>query len=263
MIDFHEFLSGLSALQSKNKPERLRRVFRGYDLDDDGWVSREDFLKVFKAFYALSKELVKDIVASLEDDLLDPSSISSLLQTSQPISSVFVGTIPPGETRQPKSANAHFDADLYPVTLPSGTDTIEPGEGLQRSHHRRMARRDVGIVGLTEPNTMPSAVFQNPEIRPLAENPQTLQEWLMEPSIHRPRSPPASTTGATRGHLTEIGDDNGSVISRGGSLVSQPITIPHPEGTMDSAASEGRPAVSDFISEPRPPEELDARTFQP
>ncbi|RPA75783.1 EF-hand [Ascobolus immersus RN42] len=258
LIDFSEFLTGLAALQSKNKPERLRRVFRGYDLDDDGWVSREDFLRVFKAFYALSKELVKDIVASLEDDLLDPSSISSLLQTSQPISSVFAGTIPPGESRAPKGSSAHFDDEMYPVTLPSGSDTIEPGEALQRSHHRRMVRRDVGIVGLSEPNVMPTAVFQNPEIRPLAENPQTLQEWLMEPNIHRPRSPPASTTGATRGHLTEIGDDNGSVISRPGSLVSQAITMPHVEGTIGSSHSEGRPPV-DFISEPRAPEELDTR----
>ncbi|KAJ5500246.1 Recoverin [Penicillium expansum] len=63
LIGFEEFLKGLASLNNNSNDERLRRVFRGYDIDGDGFVERKDFLRVFRAYYALSRELTRDMVA--------------------------------------------------------------------------------------------------------------------------------------------------------------------------------------------------------
>lgn len=125
LIGFEEFVRGLSTLNHKNRAgERLRRVFNGYDLDGDGYVDRKDFLRIFRAFYALSKDLVKDMVASMEDDHLEANQASNVLVGSQPISAAFAGNIPPGTERFGK--NNRFedgeDEDVDQVVLPSGDD---------------------------------------------------------------------------------------------------------------------------------------------
>lgn len=97
LIGFEEFLKGLASLNNKSNHERLRRVFRGYDIDGDGYVERKDFLRVFRAYYALSRELTRDMVAGMEDDFLEGGARDVVLG-SQPISSAFPGNIPSGET---------------------------------------------------------------------------------------------------------------------------------------------------------------------
>lgn len=97
LIGFEEFLKGLASLNNKSNDERLRRVFRGYDIDGDGYVERKDFLRVFRAYYALSRELTRDMVAGMEDDFLEGGARDVVLG-SQPISSAFPGNIPSGET---------------------------------------------------------------------------------------------------------------------------------------------------------------------
>lgn len=96
LIGFEEFLKGLASLNNKSNDERLRRVFRGYDIDGDGYVDRKDFLRVFRAYYALSRELTRDMVAGMEDDFLEGGARDVVLG-SQPISSAFPGSIPSGE----------------------------------------------------------------------------------------------------------------------------------------------------------------------
>jgi hypothetical protein len=96
LIGFEEFLKGLASLNNKSNDERLRRVFRGYDIDGDGFVERKDFLRVFRAYYALSRELTRDMVAGMEDDFLEGGARDVVLG-SQPISSAFPGSIPSGE----------------------------------------------------------------------------------------------------------------------------------------------------------------------
>lgn len=128
LIGFEEFVRGLSTLNHKNRAsEKLRRVFNGYDLDGDGYVDRKDFLRIFRAFYALSKDLVKDMVASMEDDHLEANQASNVLVGSQPISAAFAGNIPPGARRSGKGGGLEEeeeddDEDVDQVVLPSGDD---------------------------------------------------------------------------------------------------------------------------------------------
>ncbi|KAI9376688.1 major facilitator superfamily-domain-containing protein [Aspergillus egyptiacus] len=128
LIGFEEFLKGLASLNNKSNDERLRRVFRGYDIDGDGYVERKDFLRVFRAYYTLSRELTRDMVAGMEDDFLEGGARDVVLG-SQPISSAFPGSIPSGEpsrTGEGKRVNQDGDMEIMDsegVLRPDGADT--------------------------------------------------------------------------------------------------------------------------------------------
>lgn len=114
LIGFEEFLKGLASLNNKSNEERLRRVFRGYDIDGDGYIERKDFLRVFRAYYTLSRELTRDMVAGMEDDFLEGGARDVVLG-SQPISSAFPGNIPSGEASrigEGKRPNLEGDMEL-------------------------------------------------------------------------------------------------------------------------------------------------------
>ncbi|KAJ5891452.1 uncharacterized protein N7473_007680 [Penicillium subrubescens] len=128
LIGFEEFLKGLASLNNKSNDERLRRVFRGYDIDGDGYVERKDFLRVFRAYYTLSRELTRDMVAGLEDDFLEGCARDVVLG-SQPISSAFPGSIPSGEVSrigEGKRINPEGDMEIVDnggILRQDGTDT--------------------------------------------------------------------------------------------------------------------------------------------
>lgn len=171
LIGFEEFVRGLSALNNKHRnTEKLRRIFKGYDLDNDGYVDRRDFLRMFRAFYALSKDLVKDMVASMDDDMLEANQASNVLIGSQPISAAFAGSIPVGSRREGKGGadwdgDEDSDADIAAVILPSGDDriTTDIASGLTRRHSD-------------------SAAFTLPEVTPRgareSEDDQTFEDWI-------------------------------------------------------------------------------------
>ncbi|PGH13872.1 hypothetical protein AJ80_06141 [Polytolypa hystricis UAMH7299] len=96
LIGFEEFLKGLASFSNKSVHERLRRIFDGYDMDKDGYVERKDFLRIFRAYYTLSRELTRDMVAGMEDDFLEGST-RDIVMGSQPISAAFPSSIPTGE----------------------------------------------------------------------------------------------------------------------------------------------------------------------
>lgn len=129
LIGFEEFLKGLASLNNKSKDERLKRVFQGYDIDGDGYVDRKDFLRMFRAFYALSKELTRDMVAGMEEDVTEGNAAKEIVLSSQPISSAFTGSIPPGERSRigdGKRRDANGDdqvLDNQPPLQESGDDT--------------------------------------------------------------------------------------------------------------------------------------------
>lgn len=100
LIDFEEFVKGLTNLQDDSRDVRLRRIFRGYDLDDDGYVDRKDFLRMFRSYYAYIKEINRDVVTHLQEEYTS-DGIRDLLGSSQPISAAFTGAIPIGHASRP------------------------------------------------------------------------------------------------------------------------------------------------------------------
>ncbi|EEH04095.1 EF hand domain-containing protein [Histoplasma capsulatum G186AR] len=128
LIGFEEFLKGLASFSNKSVHERLRRIFEGYDIDRDGYVERKDFLRIFRAYYTLSRELTRDMVAGMEDDFLEGGTRDIILG-SQPISSAFPGNIPPGEPSrigEGKRTNLQGDMEIIDnagVLREDGDDT--------------------------------------------------------------------------------------------------------------------------------------------
>ncbi|KAM6537774.1 hypothetical protein FALCPG4_003679 [Fusarium falciforme] len=96
LIGFTEFLHGLSYRKRKDK---LRKIFAGYDLDGDGYVDRKDFLRMFRAYYVLYKQMHKDILDGLQGQLLASTDALQLVTGRQPLSSLFgrEGRVPAGE----------------------------------------------------------------------------------------------------------------------------------------------------------------------
>lgn len=97
LIGFAEFLKGLSSLTKQKWDERRRKIFDGYDINDDGYVDRKDFLRLFRAFYALSKEMTREVVTAMDEDLYEGGGAREIVTSSQPVSSAFAGAIIPGE----------------------------------------------------------------------------------------------------------------------------------------------------------------------
>lgn len=58
IISFKEFVMGTSIVHKKDPAERRHRVFTGLDLDDDGYLSRKDCLRILRSFYDLNKEVL-------------------------------------------------------------------------------------------------------------------------------------------------------------------------------------------------------------
>ncbi|KAL2813536.1 major facilitator superfamily-domain-containing protein [Aspergillus granulosus] len=154
LIGFEEFLKGLASLNNKSNDERLRRVFRGYDIDGDGYVERKDFLRVFRAYYTLSRELTRDMVAGMEDDFLEGGARDVVLG-SQPISSAFPGSIPSGENSrigEGKRVNQEGDMEVVDsdgVLRPDGADTGDRHSVVGEAAVRRQFGRSQPILPVT------------------------------------------------------------------------------------------------------------------
>jgi Ca2+-binding EF-hand superfamily protein len=102
LIGFEEFLKGLACIHEKAKgSDKLRKVFEGYDVDADGFVSRKDFLRMFRAFYAIQKEISRDLLAVQAEELTVAGAMDTIM-SSQPLSAAFTeAQIPPGERGAP------------------------------------------------------------------------------------------------------------------------------------------------------------------
>ncbi|KAI6782289.1 E3 ubiquitin-protein ligase-like protein [Emericellopsis cladophorae] len=126
LIGFSEFLRALSYRKRRDK---LRKVFEGYDIDGDGYVSRRDFLRMFRAYYVLYKEMHKNILDGLQDQLLASTEAQQLIASRQPLSSLFgrEGRVPHGErTLRLDGKQLRTDGS---VEIEPGFDPIAPNGG--------------------------------------------------------------------------------------------------------------------------------------
>lgn len=113
IIGFDEFLSGMAYLRGPRRYASLRRALEGYDVDGDGYLNRNDFLRLLHAKYIIQKQLVHDSVEGQQWERTQAGL--ETLRSSQPISSIFAQEdIPPGETRPPRGKQPDLFGDLQP-----------------------------------------------------------------------------------------------------------------------------------------------------
>lgn len=86
LIGFSEFLRGTAYRKRK---DRLYKIFAGYDIDGDGYVNRRDFLRLFRAYYVLFKQMHKDVLEGLDDQVMSSTEVEQLVSSRQPLSSLF------------------------------------------------------------------------------------------------------------------------------------------------------------------------------
>ncbi|KAG2190145.1 hypothetical protein INT46_005190 [Mucor plumbeus] len=90
VINFPEIVAGLSVLCKGNLDEKIEYAFKGYDLDEDGYISRDELYRMYKSYFYLSMELVRDVVSAMEDEMMDTFEFSA----SQPVSAAFNVAMP-------------------------------------------------------------------------------------------------------------------------------------------------------------------------
>ncbi|KAG9234014.1 hypothetical protein BJ875DRAFT_543276 [Amylocarpus encephaloides] len=86
LIGFPEFLHGIGYRKKKDK---WARIFEGYDIDGDGYVERRDFLRIFRSYYVLYRQMHKDMLEGMEEQHMSCVDAHRLVTSRQPLSSAF------------------------------------------------------------------------------------------------------------------------------------------------------------------------------
>lgn len=105
LIGFEEWIKGVDGMHSTDIKVKARIIFNGYDIDSDGYISRRDVLRVFRAYYAIEKEATRNFVAELTEEMSVRNSMDTV-RSSQPLGSAF----PPNSL--PTSNQLHPDVSV-------------------------------------------------------------------------------------------------------------------------------------------------------
>ncbi|RHZ63314.1 hypothetical protein Glove_330g24 [Diversispora epigaea] len=74
IISFSEMVCGLSVFCKGNDEDKIKCAFKGYDLDGDELISKDEMRKVFKAYLELNCEFTKELISSIETDFTNQIS---------------------------------------------------------------------------------------------------------------------------------------------------------------------------------------------
>jgi Ca2+-binding EF-hand superfamily protein len=193
MIGFEEFIKGLDGMHSRDPQVKLRIVFNGYDVDGDGFISRKDVLRIFRAYYAIEKEATRNYLAESAEELSVRGALETI-HSSQPLGSAFTQN----------SIPAHNPANQRLVGKPP--DDLNDQSPLDYEDHNDEASRE-DILRSTDPRypiqeTQHSPVIRIPNSQPdqAVRNRWARRQFYIdeEEGLSRPEgvenTPPASDT---------------------------------------------------------------------
>ena len=86
LISFPEFLHGLA---HRKKKDKWAKIFEVYDIDGDGYVERKDFLRMFRSYYVLYRQMHRDLMESMDEQQMSSVDAHRLITSRQPLSSAF------------------------------------------------------------------------------------------------------------------------------------------------------------------------------
>lgn len=116
IINFSELVCGLSILCKGSQEEKIlcklfssklinflkksttkihTDIFKGYDLDNDGFINIQDLEKMFRAYFRLSFDLIKNIAKALQDEIV----LRYDQDSDKPVSAAFTSSIPSEDGR--------------------------------------------------------------------------------------------------------------------------------------------------------------------
>ncbi|KAG9202065.1 hypothetical protein G6514_004733 [Epicoccum nigrum] len=151
LIGFEEWIKGIDGMHTSDVKVKARIVFNGYDIDGDGYISRQDILRIFRAYYAIEKEATRNFVAELTEELSVRNSMDTV-RSSQPLGSAF----PPNSLPTPNAPHpsfAHKQSGTFDESSPVILDTdfenatrksiVETNE-LHQLEFDELSKRDAG-----------------------------------------------------------------------------------------------------------------------
>ncbi|KAF2823252.1 hypothetical protein CC86DRAFT_447687 [Ophiobolus disseminans] len=147
LIGFEEWIKGLDGMHASNGQVKSRIVFNGYDVDGDGYISRKDILRIFRAYYAIEKEATRNYVAEITEELSVRNALDTI-RSSQPLGSAF----PPHGLVGHHGHNAHLrekNQDDFENTDPVLRDD-QPDVADREEMLRASNIRNVGLAELPE-----------------------------------------------------------------------------------------------------------------
>ncbi|ESZ93149.1 hypothetical protein SBOR_6476 [Sclerotinia borealis F-4128] len=86
LISFSEFLKGQAYRKQKDK---WHVIFAGYDIDDDGYVDRKDFLRMFRSYYVLYRQMHRDMLESLDEQQMMSSEAHAQVHSRGALGQLF------------------------------------------------------------------------------------------------------------------------------------------------------------------------------
>ncbi|KAK4444094.1 hypothetical protein QBC34DRAFT_415921 [Podospora aff. communis PSN243] len=127
LISFPEFLHATSFRKRK---DRLRRVFDGYDVDRDGFIDRRDCLRLFRAYYVMFREMHRDIVDGLDEQVMSSPEAKQLITSRQPLSSLFgrEGGFPSADPNRPMEGKV-INSNTGDVIISDGSSNAVKEDG--------------------------------------------------------------------------------------------------------------------------------------
>ncbi|OZJ06842.1 hypothetical protein BZG36_00182 [Bifiguratus adelaidae] len=207
-ISFSEMICGLSILCQGTVEDRIKgqsshwflkfrgRVsqllcpvaFQGYDLDNDGYITKDDVTRILKAYYYLSMDLVRDVVSGMEEDMMDRFEFNA----SQPVSAAFTGGIPNSSDSESETENAQARGS---TDQPNPSTIVEPekqASGMDEYFQvERQRDNTADDTHDTHDTTISNDTLLNgaDETRNHSEQATTLKEWqekypIMETMSH-------------------------------------------------------------------------------
>lgn len=128
IIDFFEFIKGLSIRVKGTWEEKVLHAFEGYDLEKVKSISRDNLRQMFKAYFQITIALVKDVVRACEEEMMANFDDTQ----GRPVSSYFSAPIPVETGTQvvqngkvPIPGNTGTREDMWPVMESMSQDAIE------------------------------------------------------------------------------------------------------------------------------------------
>ncbi|KAH7402625.1 hypothetical protein BKA66DRAFT_449186 [Pyrenochaeta sp. MPI-SDFR-AT-0127] len=140
LIGFDEWIKGIDGMHTTDVEVKAKIVFSGYDIDGDGFISRKDILRIFRAFYAIEKEATRNYVAELTEDLSVRNALETI-HSSQPLGSAFPpNNMAASNVQNPRLRTKAQDEDNsnFPVLIDNNLDVADRDEILKDTDLRNL-----------------------------------------------------------------------------------------------------------------------------
>ena len=126
LIGFEEWIYGLDGMHTTDVKVKARILFNGYDIDGDGYISRRDVLRLFRAYYAIEKEATRNYVAELTEELSAHNTLETI-RSSQPLGSAFPPNGLPTTDDNHRRLRWKEEENASPVILDNDLDNADRG----------------------------------------------------------------------------------------------------------------------------------------